>query len=246
MPPGHDPERLAGRVVVHGPDRALDGLQVGAHRARSPSSRALTAGHSGAMTLKYAESRIDPSGMIVWRRWTPSKVAPIPSRAVRDWTFRAWALNSTRSASSVFECVAELEQLRLAVGTGPLEPGPDPRPADLESAILRNDRHVAAAPDRPARGDVDRRERDLGAGLGIRQRHIEPRSQAGVGDRLRDRPPPDRIVERDAGEVLEVTVGERLHPDAPTGQRHRRHPGLSHPPMVAGRRPVSIIGGHRL
>ena len=49
--PGHDPERLAGRVVVDGPDRSLEGLSVVAHRVRSPSSRALTAGHSGAMTL---------------------------------------------------------------------------------------------------------------------------------------------------------------------------------------------------
>ena len=39
--------------------------------------------------------------MIVWWRRTPSNVAPIPSSAVREATFRAWVLNSTRSAPSV-------------------------------------------------------------------------------------------------------------------------------------------------
>ena len=36
-----------------------------AHRASPSASRALTAGHSGEMTLKKAESRSEPSGMIV-------------------------------------------------------------------------------------------------------------------------------------------------------------------------------------
>ena len=43
------------------------------------SSLAFTSGHSAAVTLKYAESRTDPSGMIMWFRKTPSNRAPIPA-----------------------------------------------------------------------------------------------------------------------------------------------------------------------
>ncbi len=43
---GDDPERLARRVVIDGPDRPVEGR----HRATRVSRRALTAGHSGAIT----------------------------------------------------------------------------------------------------------------------------------------------------------------------------------------------------
>jgi hypothetical protein len=42
------------------------------------------------------------------------------------------------------------------------------------------------------------------------------------------------IVRRDAAEVVEMPLVERLETDAPTGQRDRPHPGLAHPRMVAG------------
>ena len=43
--------------------------------------------------------------------------------------------------------------------------------------MLRHDGHVPAAADRPAAGDVDRRERHLRAGVGVGQRRLEPRPQ---------------------------------------------------------------------
>jgi hypothetical protein len=63
----HGPDNRRGSSsedsAVKAPDEEGSGRSP--HRARLATSAALTAGHSSAMTLKNAESRREPSGMIV-------------------------------------------------------------------------------------------------------------------------------------------------------------------------------------
>jgi hypothetical protein len=137
------------------------------------------------------------------------------------------------------ERVPELEQLRLAVRARALELRRDPRPADLEPAMLRDDREIARAPDRPAGRAVDRRERSLDPGVGVRQGGLEPASQAGLVLLAHDRPAPQRGIERDPPQVVEVIGAERLEPHARALQDHRFDPGLrGHRRMVFGSRPL--------
>ena len=115
--------------------------------------------------------------MIMWLRKTPSNVAPIPTSAFRDRSFRDVRLELDPVGAERLERVGQLEQLRLAIGARPLEGRPDPRPADLEPAMLGHDRQEAAAADGPAGRPIDRRERPLRAGLRVGQGRLDPASR---------------------------------------------------------------------
>ena len=157
---------------------------------------------------------VRPVGHVVWWRRTPSNVAPMPSRAVRDATLPAWVLNSTRSAPSVSKAWVSWRSFASRLAPVRWNAVPDPGPADLQAAMLGRDRHVAGAADRPTRGEVDRRERHLGAGVGVGARRVEPRAERAIVHRPVGGPAPDGGVERDASEVLEMPLLERLEPDA--------------------------------
>ena len=94
----------------------------------------------------------------------------------------------------------EHQQLRLPIGAGRCHAGRDPRPADLEPPVLEDDVHVAAAADRAAGGHVDRRERELGAGVAARS-PSRPRLGAPPVGRPGESPSPDRRVEADFGQA---------------------------------------------
>jgi hypothetical protein len=127
--------------------------------------------------------------------------------------------------AKVPEGVAQLEELRLAVRAGSLERAPDPGPADLEPSMLGHDREEAGAPDRSPRGQVDRRERQLGPGCRIGEGRLEPGAEPLAVGRPGDRPGPDRGIQPDRGEIVEVTRGERLQAHAPAGQDDGPDPG---------------------
>ena len=177
--------------------------------------------------------------MIEWLRWTPSNVAPIPRRAVLDWTFREWVLNSTRFASSVSNAWVSWSSFASRFRPLRCQARADPRPADLEPLVLGRDRHVAAAADDLARLDVDGREGPLGAGLAVGEGRIDPAAQAGLILLGHDRPAPDGRIEGDRAQAGEVLVAQGLHPDAATRQDTLLHPRLRwHPRMVV----VPLLG----
>ena len=124
------------------------------------------------------------------------------------------------------ERVGQLEQLRLAVRAGPLPGRADPRPADLETAVLGHDRQEPAAADRPAGRSVDRRERSFDARGGVGKRRLQPAPEARLVLRTHDRPAPQRRVEGDPREVVEVVRPERLQADAIALEDDRFDPRL--------------------
>ena len=124
------------------------------------------------------------------------------------------------------ERVGQLEQLRLAVGAGPLERATDPGPADLEALVFRHDRHEPAAADRPSRGAIDRGERPFRAGFRVGHRGLDPALQAGLVLGAHDRPLPERGIEGDEGEVGQVVATERLQADPRPLQDDRFDPRL--------------------
>ena len=138
--------------------------------------------------------------MIVWWRRTPSNVAPIPSSAVRECSFRAWVLNSTRSALERLERVgaagaASPRGWRRSAGTPvPIHVQPISS-RRCSGAIVMKRLLPIARPD----GEVDRRERDLGAGLGVGQ----GRSSQRAGRRRRS-----------AGAIVQRQIARRTRPRA--------------------------------
>jgi hypothetical protein len=124
------------------------------------------------------------------------------------------------------EGVPQLEVLGLPVRATALEGRPDPGPTDLEPSVLGGDRHEPGTADGPVARRVDGRERHLGPGRGVGQRRIEPGAKSIFVHRLRGDPAPDRVVERNAGEVVEMTPLERFEPHARPLERDGRDPGL--------------------
>ena len=122
--------RAAGEVA------ACD-LSVPASRA---SSCARTAGQSSSVTLYQALSRFSPSRTSMCLRWIPSNVAPErlegPARAL----VQRVGLELHAAAAPALEGVRELEQLRLDVGARAPGGGVQPRPADLDRAVLGPER----------------------------------------------------------------------------------------------------------
>ena len=78
------------------------------------------------------------------------------------------------------ERVGQLQQLRLAVRAGPLVGGADPRPADLEPAVLGDDRQEPAAADRPPAGAVDGGEGRSVPASWLGERGLGPAPEAGL------------------------------------------------------------------
>ena len=140
------------------------------------------------------------------------------------------------------ERVGQLEQLRLTIGARSLVGDPDPRPADLEAAMLGDDRQISAAADGATAGPVDRGERPFRACLPVGQRRLEPMFEPRLVLVAHDRPAPQGGIERDQPQVGQVLGAERLEPDPRPLEDDRfdpclrRHHGDGSGAAVAGRR----------
>ena len=121
--------------------------------------------------------------------------------------------------------MAELQGLGFAVQTSPLIGGPDPRPADFEPAVVRDDGHEPSAADGSAARQVDRCERDVDARRRAGDRSTEPGLDPGSIRRPSDRQRPDGLVQADPDEVVEMVRREGLQAHAPAGQDHGNDPG---------------------
>src|SRR5258706_7984241 len=71
---------------------------------------------------------------------------------------------------------------------------------------------------------MDRRERLLRPGGRVRQGGLQPGSQPGAIRRAGEGPLPDRRLEGDVRQPLQVLIGERLEPDDLALEHDRRHP----------------------
>ena len=162
--------------------------------------------------------------MTMWLRKIPSKVAPIPSSAVRDFSLSELVLNSIRFAPSRSKPCSSWRSLASRFAAGALRGSRDPRPADLEPAVLRHDAQEARAADRPARGALHGRERDLDPCIGVVERSLQPCLEAGPIDRPGERPLPQARVERDLGQPVEVVAAQRLEAHDATFEHDRLDP----------------------
>ena len=122
------------------------------------------------------------------------------------------------------EAMLELEELGLAVRSGALGGGRDPRPADLEPTVLRHDAQEARAADRAARGALHGRERDLDPCIGVGERGLQPCLEASSIDRPGECPLPQARVERDLGQPVQVVAAQRLEAHDATFEHDRLDP----------------------
>ncbi len=179
--------------------------------------------------LKYAESRTDPSGMIMWWRNTLRRSRRcrqgVPRRLVAR---RGLELDPVRRRASRTRGSAGAAWPR---GSSPVRwyaPTQPQSSRSLEPSMLGHDRQEAAAADRPARG----RGRSVANGPSIPASAFAsggldpaPRAPASSGS-LHDRPAPDRRVERDRARGPRDGVhSERLQPDAGALEDDRFDPG---------------------
>jgi hypothetical protein len=103
--------------------------------------------------------------------------------------------------------------------------------------MFRHDVEIAARSDRSARCDLDRRERQLGAGLPGGDRGRRPGLQLIFCRWASGGPSPEFGVQADLGEERDMIDLERFEADEPALQGHRvQAGGYRHRIIVRGRR----------
>ena len=127
--------------------------------------RLAPSGQSSSRIAYQALSRFSPSRTSMCLRWMPSNDAPERLERPAGALVQRVRLELDPAAAEHVERVLELEELRLDVGAGAPGGGVQPRPADLERAVLGPEREVARRADDSLLA-ADRRERDLGPRLG--------------------------------------------------------------------------------
>src|SRR5215218_400312 len=138
-------------------------------------------------------------------------------------------------AAQPLERVLEEEQLRFGVDAGPPDSARVPGPADLESAVLRPERQVAARSDGLAGRPEEDREGHLTSFFRGRERLLEPRGERGGLVPVDAHPAPDLRIGGGAREIVAVLGAERLQHDEPALE-----PGSWGPP---GHRPMRAPRG---
>ena len=201
----------------------IPGSRSVASRAYFPASRASrrarTAGHSSSVTLYQALSRFSPSRTSMCLRWMPSKRrAERFERAARALVQRV-GLELDATASPRLERVAHLEQLRLDVRARAPGRRVEPRPADLDRAVLGAQREEPRRADDLLVDGLSRAGSRCPAAAAASACSMQ-RAPLGARLRLNDVEPAPGLVDRAMrARGLLVFRRERLEPHDPTLER---------------------------
>ena len=106
-----------------------------------------TVGHSASVTLYHALSRFSPPRTSMWLRWTPSNVAPSASSARQRALVLRVGLPLDATAAPDVERVPQLEVLRVDVDPAAPHRRMQPRPPDLDGAVLGSECEEAGRAD---------------------------------------------------------------------------------------------------
>ena len=99
------------------------------------------------MTLYQAESRCCPPRTSIGLRWTPSNCAGRAAIAPRERSLRASVFSSTRRQPSRSNACSSMSSFASTLMPVAQTSGVEPRPADLEAAVLGAECEVAGAAD---------------------------------------------------------------------------------------------------